>query len=130
MRSPFKMTMSPATRLHLVIAGAYVLLFATYAIIIWRSWLTVPKVRVAAVVPNEADAVVVGLFSAGASSASSASAASDAANFHDVVTGDNRGSVGGNAARLSTYFEGTGYQLPTGLGSPHCASLCADLLAL
>ena len=70
------MTMSPATRLHLVIAGAYVLLFATYAIIIWRSWLTVPKVRVAAVVPNEADAVVVGLFSAGASSASSASAAS------------------------------------------------------
>ena len=66
-----------------------------------------------------------------ASGASSASAASSyAANFNDVVTGDNRGSVGGNAARLTTYFEGTGYQLPTGLGSPHCASLCADLLAL
>ena len=53
------------------------------------------------------------------------------ANFTDVATGDHRGSVGGNrAARLTLYFEGPGYQLPTGLGSPHCERLCSDLLAL
>ena len=56
-----------------------------------------------------------------------------AANFNDVTMGTNMGSIGGagaGAARLTTYFEGPGYQLPTGLGSPHCESLCADLLAL
>ena len=56
---------------------------------------------------------------------------SSGANFNDVATGDTRGSVGGNsAARLTLYFEGPGYQLPTGLGSPHCERLCSDLLAL
>jgi subtilase family serine protease len=53
-----------------------------------------------------------------------------AANFNDVATGTNLGSVGGATYRLATYVEGPGYQLPTGLGSPHCESLCSDLLAL
>ena len=49
-------------------------------------------------------------------------------DFYDVKIGSNQGSVAGNSAILTTYSEGTGYSLPTGLGSPQCTNLCNDLL--
>jgi len=56
------------------------------------------------------------------------SASRYAADFYDITVGTNKGSIGGDSTRLTTYQEGAGYQLPTGLGSPNCASLCDDLL--
>jgi subtilase family serine protease len=50
-----------------------------------------------------------------------------AADFKDVTLGTAQGSALGGG--LVEYAEGVGYKLPTGLGSPNCASLCADLLA-
>jgi hypothetical protein len=35
----------------------------------------------------------------------------------------------GNPAALAEYHEGEGFGIPTGLGSPNCARLCAELLA-
>jgi subtilase family serine protease len=50
-----------------------------------------------------------------------------AAAFKDITLGTNAGSslLGG----LAEYAEGQGFQVPTGLGSPNCARLCADLVA-
>jgi hypothetical protein len=56
------------------------------------------------------------------------SASRYAADFYDITVGTNKGSIGGDSTRLTTYQEGSGYQLPTGLGAPNCASLCDDLL--
>ena len=59
-----------------------------------------------------------------------------AATFKDITLGTNAGSslVGspgnlGSLGGLVEYAEGTGFQIPTGLGSPNCARLCADLAA-
>jgi subtilase family serine protease len=49
-------------------------------------------------------------------------------DFYDVTIGSDQGSVAGNSAILTTYTAGTGYDLTTGLGSPNCSNLCADLL--
>ena len=45
-----------------------------------------------------------------------------AADFYDVTVGTDVGSPG------VVYTEGAGFRIPTGLGSPNCASLCVDLL--
>ena len=50
-----------------------------------------------------------------------------AADFRDVTLGTAQGSAG--PADLADFSEGPGFQVPTGLGSPNCARLCADLLA-
>jgi hypothetical protein len=44
--------------------------------------------------------------------------------FYDVLMGTDDGSVGGNSVNLTKYAEGTGYSLPTGLGSPNATNLC------
>jgi len=50
------------------------------------------------------------------------------ADFYDVNIGSNQGSIAGNSALLTTYSAVKGYDLTTGLGSPNCSNLCADLL--
>jgi hypothetical protein len=59
-----------------------------------------------------------------------------AAAFKDITLGTNAGSslLGsagplGSGGSLAEYAEGTGFQVPTGLGSPNCARLCAELAA-
>ena len=55
-----------------------------------------------------------------------------AAAFYDVVSGVNRGSVGGTASLISTieYPAGRKFDIATGLGSPNAASLCNQLLKI
>ena len=50
-----------------------------------------------------------------------------AAAFKDITVGTNAGSS--VAGGLLEYSEGVGFQVPTGLGSPNCARLCALLAA-
>ena len=50
-----------------------------------------------------------------------------AATFNDVKLGTNIGSVEGSATRLAVYNSGTGFDLPTGLGSPNATALCTEL---
>jgi subtilase family serine protease len=51
-----------------------------------------------------------------------------AAAFKDITLGTNAGSSL-SAGSLAEYTEGTGFRIPTGLGSPNCARLCAELAA-
>ncbi len=60
------------TKRHMVIIGSYVVLFATYFIVVWRSWKPIKSVRVADILPNEADAIVVAMFSSPAGAADQA----------------------------------------------------------
>jgi subtilase family serine protease len=50
-----------------------------------------------------------------------------AAAFKDITLGTSAGSA--VAGGLTDYSEGPGFQVPTGIGSPNCARLCAELLA-
>lgn len=50
-----------------------------------------------------------------------------AAAFKDITLGTSAGSA--FAGGLTNYSEGPGFQVPTGIGSPNCARLCAELLA-
>ncbi len=57
-----------------------------------------------------------------------------AAAFKDITLGTSAGSALpleplGSAGSLAEYAEGAGFQIPTGLGSPNCARLCAELAA-
>jgi len=49
-------------------------------------------------------------------------------DFNDIIIGSDKGSIAGNSQVLASYNTGTGYDLPTGLGSPNCTNLCSDLL--
>jgi subtilase family serine protease len=51
-----------------------------------------------------------------------------ATDFYDVTIGSDQGSIAGNSAILTTYSAEKGFDLTTGLGSPNCSNLCADLL--
>lgn len=50
------------TKRHMVMIGSFVILFSTYLIVVWRGWKPIKSVRVADILPNEADAVVVAMF--------------------------------------------------------------------
>jgi len=47
--------------------------------------------------------------------------------FNDVKLGTDIGSVAGSSTSLTVYNSGTGFDLPTGLGSPNATALCAEL---
>jgi hypothetical protein len=49
-------------------------------------------------------------------------------DFYDIKIGNNQGSIGGSSTGLTNFVTGSGFDIPTGLGSPNCANLCADLL--
>ena len=51
-----------------------------------------------------------------------------AQDFFDVTLGNDKGSA--NVYSLTTFNEGVGFNVPTGLGAPNCANLCNDLLLL
>lgn len=51
-------------------------------------------------------------------------------DFNDITIGSDQGSVAGNSAKLTTYSTNSGFDLPTGLGSPNSSNLCADLLTI
>lgn len=91
------------TKRHMVMIGSFVILFSTYLIVVWRGWKPIKSVRVADILPNEADAVVVAMF-AGAGPAGAAGAASPstgAAMAPNVAQGASAPGAAGVAAAIA-----------------------------
>jgi len=49
--------------------------------------------------------------------------------FYDITNGTDQGSATGTT-RLTTYNTGTGFDIPTGLGSPNATILCNGLASI
>jgi hypothetical protein len=90
------------TKRHMVMIGSFVILFSTYLIVVWRGWKPIKSVRVADILPNEADAVVVAMFAGAAGPAGPAGPSTGAAAMvPNVAQGASAPGAAGVAAAIA-----------------------------